>query len=165
MATNTYTESRPLPRRRAMPSAAQSLTILISLAFIVVGVGGFIPSLTTHSVDLANTGPDSHTLLFGLFQVSVVHNLLHIGTGVIGLMLANGPRMARTFLLLGGIGYLGLTAYGFLIDLASKDNYLSINTNDNWLHLGVGAAMLVLGLLTLGRRRRTEPVVAEPVIA
>lgn len=162
MATHTYTEGRTGLRGRryaSTRSVAQSLAILISLAFIVVGVAGFIPSLTTHSTDLANSGPESGTMLFNLFQVSILHNIVHIAFGVIGLMAANGPRLAKTFLLLGGLAYLGLTAWGFMVDMASSDNVLPVNTNDNWLHLGLGAGMLLLGLMTLGGRRRNDAVV------
>ena len=95
MATHTYTDSgRRLRRRESTRSIAQALTILFSLAFIVVGVAGFIPSLTQNSVELANSGPASRTFLLDLFQVSVLHNIVHIAFGVVGLMAATGPRLA-----------------------------------------------------------------------
>ncbi len=153
---HTYTEPATRRVEVARPrSVAQAITVLFSLAFVVIGVAGFIPSLTTHSADLANTGPGSHAMLFDLFQTSVLHNIVHIALGVVGLMAASGPRLARTFLIVGGLAYLALTAYGFLVDMASKDNFLPVNTNDNWLHLGLGAAMVILGLLTVrGRESR-----------
>ena len=158
MATHTYTE--PVARRDMVRarSIAQAIAVLFSLAFIVIGVAGFIPSLTTQSADLANSGPASHSMLFDLFQVSVLHNVVHIALGVIGLMAASGPRMARLFLIVGGLAYLGLAAWGFMVDMASKDNFLPVNTNDNWLHVGLGAAMVILGLLSLraGERTRTS---------
>ncbi len=165
MATHTYTDRRGRVSHRRLGStrsAAQSLSTLLGLALIAFGVAGFIPSLTTNSTDLANSGPDSQALVFGLYQVSVLHNLLHIVSGVLALMAANGPRIAKTFLLLGGLGYLALTAYGFSIDLASDDNVLSLNQNGNWLHFGVGIAMMLMGVLTLrGRGHRDEKVVDD----
>lgn len=174
MATHTYTEGRRRWGSRRVASTrsvAQSLATLVGLAFIVIGVAGFIPSLTTNSVDLANSGPDSRTLVLGLFQTSVLHNIVHIAFGALGLMAANGPRLARTFLVVGGLAYLALTAYGFLVDLGSEDNILPVNTNDNWLHLGLGTGMLLMGLMTFGRRRsdrvdhvdrgHDEPVVTD----
>ena len=46
----------------------------------------------------------------------------------------------------------------------SDANFLPVNTNDNWLHLGLGAGMVLLGLMTIGRRRHADRVVEdEPV--
>jgi hypothetical protein len=37
--------------------------------------------------------------------------------------------------------------YGAVIDLRDPANVLPVNTADNWLHLGLGVGMIVLGLL------------------
>ena len=43
-----------------------------------------------------------------------------------------------------------LWLYGLAIDHDSAANFVPVNTAENWLHLGLGIAMLALGLL-LGR--------------
>ena len=74
---------------------------------------------------------------------------------------------ARTFLLGGGLVYLVLWIYGLVIDEDSTANFVPFDEKDNWLHLGLGLAMLGLGLL-LGRRRadvdRARPVAEEGVV-
>src|SRR3569832_1091621 len=125
MATPTYAAATPRRRYYASTrSSAQVIATLISLAFVVVGVAGCIPSLTSNSAELANTGTHSHALLFDLFQTSVLHNVVHIAFGVVGLLAVNGPRMARLFLIVGKHTKHNLTAWGFMGDMASKDNFL-----------------------------------------
>ena len=158
MATHTYTTPRARHRLHARParSIAQALTILFGLTFVVIGVAGFVPSLTDNAADITTRGPDSPAELFGIYQVSVVHNVMHIATGVIALLAANGPRMARTFLVVAGLAYLALFAAGMWIDLDSERNVLAVDHSGNWLHFGLGAAMFLLAMLPWPRRQHSE---------
>jgi hypothetical protein len=114
----------------------------------LVGLLGFVPGLTIHIEDLTVAGHHTTTLLFGLFAVSVVHNVIHLAYAVAGIAMATSARLARWFLLAGGgvhllIALTGLTAAAALVPL---------NAADNWLHLTLGAAMSGFGLLP-GRHR------------
>ena len=51
--------------------------------------------------------------------------------------------------------YLALWLYGLVIRHDSPANFVPVNLADNWLHLLLGAGMVVLGLL-LGRHDRTD---------
>ena len=75
---------------------------------LVVGILGFVPGVTTHYDDLSFAGHDSGAKLLGTFQVSILHNLVHLLFGIAGLALARTADGARTFLVGGGIAYLGL---------------------------------------------------------
>lgn len=44
--------------------------------------------------------------------------------------------------------------YGLFFSGATPVNFVPLNDADNWLHVGLAAAMILLGLL-LGRRART----------
>jgi hypothetical protein len=50
--------------------------------------------------------------------------------------------------------YLLLVVYGLAVDHESDANFIPVNDADNWLHLGLGVGMVVLGLLVMPRRRR-----------
>src|SRR5262245_11239634 len=113
---------------------AQQLSWLLGIVFILVGILGFIPGITTHYSELSFAGHDSGAKLFGIFQVSILHNLVHIAFGVVGIALAKTAEGARTFLVAGGIAYLTLWLYGLVIDLAGNANFVPVNTADNWLH-------------------------------
>ncbi|MEU4643798.1 DUF4383 domain-containing protein [Micromonospora sp. NPDC023814] len=115
--------------------------------FALVGVLGFIPGITTGYGDMTFAGHHSEARLLGLFQVSILHNALHLGFGLAGLVLARTVAGARIFLAGGGALYLGLWLYGFAIDRESVLNFIPVNDADNWLHLALGFGMLALGLL------------------
>ncbi len=64
-----------------------------------------------------------------------------------------GPRRgrARLYLVAGGALYLGLWIYGLAVGEDSAANFVPLNDADNWLHLGLGLGMLLLGLLLSAR--------------
>ena len=126
---------------------------VVGVVFVVVGIAGFIPGVTTHYSDLTFAGHDSMAKLLGIFMVSVLHNVVHLIFGVVGLALARAGRSARLYLVVGGAVYLVLWIYGLVVDQMSAANFVPVNTADNWLHLGLGLGMIALGL-ALTRRRR-----------
>ncbi|MFF5180425.1 DUF4383 domain-containing protein [Micromonospora sp. NPDC000316] len=133
------------PVRRAASAAA--------VLFLLVGVLGFVPGITSGTADLRFAGHDSGAHLFGVFQVSALHNLVHLLFGVAGLVLARTVDGARAFLVGGGAVYLVLWVYGLAVGHDTGANVLPVNDADDWLHLGLGVGMIALGLLT-GRARR-----------
>ncbi len=137
--------------------AVQGAAVLVAAAFLVVGVLGFIPGVTSDYDLLAWAGHHSGAKLFGVFAVSGLHNLLHLAFGVAGLLMARTYAAARAYLLVGGLVYLGLWVYGLLIDHASTANFVPVNGADNWLHLGLGAAMVLFGVTLAATRDPTKP--------
>ena len=131
---------------------------LVGLTFLLVGIAGFIPGITTNLFDgLKFAGHDGDAELLGLFQVSVLHNLVHTLFGLAGLSLARTADGSRLFLIGGGAIYLVLWIYGLVIDRDSDANFVPLNDADNWLHFALGVAMVTLGV-ALSRRvsARTE---------
>jgi hypothetical protein len=135
-------------------SPVQAAAAAVGAVFLLVGVAGFVPGLTQNLDDLRFAGHDSDAQLLGLFQVSVLHNLVHVLFGVAGLMMARSWSGARTFLLYGGAVYLVLFVYGMLIDHDSSANFVGLNAADDYLHLVLGVAMVAVGGV-LGRQVTT----------
>jgi hypothetical protein len=135
---------------------AQMLTALVGATFLLVGILGFIPGITTDYDMMEFAGHDSHAQLFGIFDVSVLHNIVHLLFGVAGLALARTHDTARWYLVGGGVVYLGLWLYGLAIDKASDANFVPVDGADDWLHFGLGVGMILLGLIAWRPDRRTD---------
>ena len=119
---------------------------LVGAVFLLVGILGFIPGITQDYDTLSFAGNSSDAKLLGLFEVSILHNIVHLLFGVAGLAMAKATKSATTYLIGGGIIYLVLTVYGFVIDKTSAANFIPVNNADNWLHLLLGVGMIALGL-------------------
>jgi len=126
----------------------------VAAVFLLVGVLGFVPGVTTDYDSMEFAGHESGAQLLGIFGVSVLHNAVHLLFGAAGLILARSWEGARTFLLGGGVIYLVLVVYGLLVDRHDEANFVPLDAADNWLHLALGLAMVGLGL-ALGRGRTT----------
>lgn len=134
----------------------QTVATAVAVVFLLVGVAGFIPGLTTNYSELQFAGHESEAKLLGLFQVSILHNAVHVLFGAVGLGTARTWPGARTFLVGGGAIYLVLFVYGLLVDHGSQANFVPLNDADNVLHLLLGVGMVGLGLmLGRGAGRRT----------
>jgi hypothetical protein len=148
MATSSYTDIRRSPLRTAAAA--------VGVVFLLVGIMGFIPGLTTNYDDMSGAGHESMAELFGVFQVSVLHNVVHLLFGILGIVLARTNANARNYLIGGGVVYLLLWIYGLLIDKTSEANFVPLNSADDWLHLALGVGMIGLGA-ALGRDLRETP--------
>jgi hypothetical protein len=136
--TTTHTD-----RERALRGAARA----VGAVFLIVGILGFVPGVTSHVGSMEFAGHDSPSELLHVFQVSVLHNLVHIAFGIAGLLMASRARSAFWYLVGGGAIYLLLALYGAVIEKGESANFVPVNRADDWLHLGLGIGMIALGLL------------------
>ncbi|MFI2840353.1 DUF4383 domain-containing protein [Mycolicibacterium sp. PDY-3] len=151
-ATTTSTATARTPVQKA--------SLAVGVVFLLVGILGFIPGITAHYDQLTFAGHHSEAALLGIFNVSVLHNLVHLAFGVAGIALARTFTSARGYLIGGGAVYLVLFIYGLVIDHQSAMNFVPVNDADNWLHLGLAIGMLALGFV-LGRRVTAEPTARQ----
>jgi hypothetical protein len=145
------TDTRTTGTRR---STLQTAAMVVGAVFLLVGILGFVPGITSDFDTLQFAGHESEAKLLGIFQVSILHNIVHLLFGVAGLAMARSWAGARTFLIGGGVIYLVLFVYGLVIDHDSAANFVPLNSADNWLHLLLGVGMIALGVL-LSRDRPT----------
>lgn len=139
-----------MQKRETTP--VQNAAIFVALAFVLIGVLGFLPGVTTNYADMEIAGHHSEAKLLGLFQVSIVHNVVHLLFGLVGMFMSWFAMGARVFLLGGGLVYLLLGIYGFFVGASDTANFLPVNTADDWLHVGLAAVMIGLALAL-----RTKP--------
>lgn len=145
-------------------SMARKAALVVASVFILVGVLGFIPGITSSYGQMAFAGHESEAMLLGIFQVSILHNIVHLLFGVAGFLLARTESGARNFLVGGGVIYLVLWLYGLVIAEESSANFIPVNNADNWLHLLLGVGMVALGLLLRSRGQvgRATPGTEHP---
>ncbi len=134
-------------------TALQKAATLFGVVFLLVGILGFIPGITTNYDQLQFAGSGSEAQLLGLFQVSILHNVVHLLYGVAGLAMARTHEAAFNYMLWGGLIYLILFIYGLVIPHDSVANFVPLDTADNWLHLALTVAMVGLALGLKGSDR------------
>jgi Domain of unknown function (DUF4383) len=133
----------------------QTVAMLLGIVFLLVGILGFIPGITTDAPgDFA--GDESEAELFGIFQTSILHNIVYLLYGIAGLALARTWDGARTFLIGGGVIYLAL----WLLGIIGGADWIPTNNADHWLHLALGVVMIGAGaLLSRGEVAPNSPAV------
>lgn len=111
----------------------QKLAWFFAALLILVGILGFIPSLA----------PNGN--LFGIFEVGILHNLVHLVTGLVFAYVASASAKAsRTAFKVFGVVY----ALVAVIGLAQGDTVLGlIDTNmaDHLLHVVAAVVFLYVG--------------------
>ena len=134
-------------------STLQTVALLFGIVFLLVGILGFIPGITSDAPgDFAGDG--SEAKLLGIFQTSILHNIVHLLFGLAGLALARTWDGARLFLIGGGVVYLALWVLG----LVGGAEWVPVNDSDNWLHFVLGVTMVGAGFLLSRDVRATRTV-------
>lgn len=148
-------------REGAARTIAQSFCLLIGAGLIAVGVLGFVFGGSGFDAGGDVQGDD-----FIIFEVNGWHNVVHIATGAFLVVMFLRAAAAAIGALIFGLVYAGVAVWGFdgndVIDLVATD------AADNWLHVGLAALGVLVGLLAgaLGvsarrEQRRLESEVAE----
>lgn len=109
------------------------LAILFGIGFIFIGVAGygFMPQFVEHG------------LLLGFFEVSAMHNIFHIVTGVIAIMSATSYKASKLFFIIFGLIYAIVAGIGFW---RGGDIYIMhVNMPDNFLHAAIAIISLLIG--------------------
>jgi hypothetical protein len=130
----------------------QLAAMVVGAVFLLVGIAGFIPGITTNYDQLQLAGHESGALLLGVFQVSILHNIVHLAFGAACIAMARTAAGARNYLIGGGVIYAVLWLFGLLISDTAPANFVPVNMADDWLHLVLAVGMIGLGVL-LGRDR------------
>ncbi|MCX6497973.1 MAG: DUF4383 domain-containing protein [Arthrobacter sp.] len=125
----------------------QNVGMGVGIVLAVVGVLGFIPGITTLYSELKFLGPDSRAMFLGLFQVSMLLNVVQLVIGATGVSMSRNGMGARNFLMGFGLLYIILSVYGLIVGVGSAANFLAYNTMDIWTLLVLGVAMIGAGWL------------------
>jgi len=112
------------------------LVYLFGLVFLAVGILGFVPAASPNE------------MLLGIFHVNLIHNLIHIVTGVIALAVGFGRCSCcspRRFFQVFGIIYGLVAILGFWYGDAPILGLVANNMADSVLHSVIAVVSLYLG--------------------
>lgn len=112
----------------------KTLAYIFAGFFLAIGILGFVPGVTEHG----------H--LLGVFDVSPMHNVIHLLSGAAALILAMtmGEKGAKLYFQVFGIVYGLVTVVGF-IQGTTVLGLIGVNMADNLLHLFITAVALYAG--------------------
>jgi Domain of unknown function (DUF4383) len=115
----------------------KTAAILFGIVFLLVGVLGFVPGITT-------TGQ----MLLGIFHVNAVHNIVHLLSGAVALITGlTSTAAARMYFRVFGIVYALVAILGFFIGNGLLLGLISNNMADTWLHVLIALVALALGFV------------------
>jgi uncharacterized membrane protein YhaH (DUF805 family) len=143
-------------------TAIQKTALIVGIVFLLVGIAGFIPGLTQSVDQLHGAGAHSEAMLLGIFQVSVLHNVVHLLFAAAGIAAAVRAVPSRHYLIWGGVVYVALWVFGLFAVGMPEVNFVPLNEADNWLHFGLAVGMILLGVF-VGRDRSARKAGTRPV--
>ncbi len=122
----------------------QRIVQVFGWIFIVIAVWGAVLTGTSMNPD-----PATAPRLLGLFPINFFHNLVHLVLGMWAVVAARSYSGARSYALLAGALYIVLAVLG--IFSPHGFGLVPLGGNDIWLHLVLGAILLVTGLVVTSR--------------
>jgi hypothetical protein len=125
-------------------SPAQVYALVIGATLTVAGIAGFF-----YNADFGTGNGTPRDAVLGILDVNGWHNVVHIASGAIGLLVARSYGGSRVYAIGLGAVYLVVALLGFIAgDGDEIFNLIPVNTSDNFLHLLIGLAGLGGGLAT-----------------
>src|SRR5215208_7381159 len=108
-------------------SPAQVYARVIGATLTVAGIVGFF-----YNASFGSGNGTSRDALLGILDVNGWHNVVHIASGAVGLLVARSYGGSRGYALLFGAVYLVVALLGFLAgDGDELFNLIPVNTEDN----------------------------------
>jgi hypothetical protein len=131
--------------------AGQYFTLIIGIIFALVGVMGFIPGFVkepTVTPDMAGLSLTSgYGYLLGLFPINVLHNVVHLLVGLLGMVASVSLGSARLYSGILALFYGSLTVMGLFPPTQSTLGFIPIFGNDIWLHGFTAAIAAYFGFI------------------
>ena len=108
---------------------AKKLVQLLGVVFVLVGILGFF-----------------NDPILGYFEVDLMHNLVHLASGVLALIFAGmGSKQAKSFAKVFGVVYLLVAVLGFMGGGDKVLGLIEANQADHYLHVALAVVFLIVG--------------------
>jgi hypothetical protein len=110
------------------------IALIFGVIFVIVGVMGWVPAYN----------PDGK--LLGLFDVNNAHSLVHLLTGIVGIIAGlSSDKASKTFFQVFGVIYAVIAVMGFFVGNTPILGIVSNNSPDSMLHVVIAVVALYLG--------------------
>ena len=144
--------------------STRRFALFLGLFFVLAGIAGFLPFLSHPEAGAAladNAIAPAHgailgtgdNMLFGLFPVNAVHNVVHLLFGLWGLAAARSWRGALFFARSVAIIFVLLAIAGLLPAVQTGFGLLPLYAKDVWLHGLIALGGLYFGWAARGADR------------
>jgi hypothetical protein len=130
-------------------STLRKFALIYGIVFLLVGIAGFVPGLTQPHEHPGVRVTAGMGALFGLFAVNVLHNLVHLIFGALGLVAMKSDGAALVYARFVAIAY-GLLAIMGLVDamgLSTTFGLIPLYGHDVWLHALLAAVAAYFGFM------------------
>ncbi len=155
--------------------AAQKFALIIGIAYLALGIIGFIPGIVSQSgampPSIENLGVVSgFGYLMGLFPVNTPLNIIHIVTGLLGIVTSIALDGSRLFSGQLGLYYTALAILGLVPITNTFFGLFPLYGADVFLHGLTGALGIYFGffatpsLLTLFKKELKEDAIAGDIL-
>ena len=134
-----------------MKKPGQYFALIIGIMFVLMGVMGFIPAFVkepTATPDMVNLGfTTGYGYLLGLFPINVLHNVVHLLVGLLGIVASVSLGSARLYSGALALFYALLAVMGLFPPTQSTLGFIPIFGNDVWLHAVTAALATYFGFI------------------
>lgn len=120
---------------------AQWYALIVGSVLLLAGLLGFVYST---SFAIGNDTP--REAILGILDVNGWHNMVHLLTGLAGVLVMKSAHNSYLYALILGVVYLLVAAWGFAIGNGTILGLVPVNMADNFLHLALGAAGVAAAL-------------------
>ena len=130
--------------------STRTFALVFGIVFLLAGASGFIPGML-HPIP-ADAPPLSvatgYGLVMGLLPVNLLHNLVHVLFGILGVAAFAGLFAPRVYAQIVAVVYGLLVVLGLLPATNTLFGLVPIYGNDVWLHLVLGVVAAYFGFMT-----------------
>jgi hypothetical protein len=141
-------------------SAVRTFALIAGVAYVGVGLLGFIPGVTqpppSGAPDLAVDA--GYGTLLGLFPVNILHNVVHLALGLWGLAASRAFAASRMYARGLAVIYGVLAVMGLIPGLNTTFGLVPIFGHDVWLHALTAIVAAYLGWMAPVRAEHPDEV-------
>ena len=123
--------------------------LVVGIAFVLAGIAGFIPALGTDRTTPDLIVDSQYRNVFGLFPANILHHLVHLAIGILGILAYSSYTNARNYSRGLAIVYAVLAVMGLIPagNLNTTFDLIPLFSHDIWLHALTALAAAYFGFM------------------